>query len=207
MPKNIDLKIDFATHEAAKYACEHWHYSRCIPKSKLVKFGVWEDGRFIDAVIFGVGANSELVSAYGLQSTEGCELVRIALRDHKSFVSEIMAKCLSKLKETNPKLRMVVSFADPEQGHNGAIYQATNWIFAGRSIASEEYIVNGKRWHGRSLRNSKPKNMTTKEYALSLDKNFKVIKGSSKLRYLMPLDKKMRKILLPLAQPYPKKDN
>ena len=24
------LRIDWATHEAARYACEKWHYSRCV---------------------------------------------------------------------------------------------------------------------------------------------------------------------------------
>jgi hypothetical protein len=38
----VDLKVDFCSHEAAKYACEHWHYSRCVPASKLIKIGVWE---------------------------------------------------------------------------------------------------------------------------------------------------------------------
>lgn len=201
-----DLKCDWATHEAAKYACEHWHYSKCLPPSKLFKIGAWEDGVFIGCVIFGVGATADLVKQYGLKSTEGCELVRIALREHKHFVSEIMMQAVKKLHEYNPGLRLIVSFADPEQGHVGAIYQATNWIFTGRSMASEEYIVNGERLHGRTLRHGKPRSMTTKEYAKILDKNFQVIKGSSKYRYLMPLDKKMRKLILPLAKPYPKKE-
>ena len=50
------------------------------------------------------------------------------------------------------------------------------------------------------------KHRTSKEFAAHLDKNFKSIKGSSKYRYLMPLDKKTRKLILPLAKPYPKKE-
>ena len=52
------LKLDWATHEAATYAVEHWHYSHTMPKSKLVKIGVWEDGKFIGVVLFGVGATT-----------------------------------------------------------------------------------------------------------------------------------------------------
>lgn len=191
MPEAMpELKCAWASHEAAKWACEHWHYSKCLPAGKLFKVGAWEDGRYIGVVIFSRGANSGLGRPYGLEQTECVELTRIALRDHRHFVSEIMACAIKKLHETNPGLRLIVSYADPEHGHIGAIYQATNWIFDGYSHASEEYIVNGKRIHGRSLRSKKPKNMTTKQYARTIDPSFKVITGSSKYRYLMPLDKK-----------------
>lgn len=57
----VDLKIDWATYAAAKYACENWHYSKSIPKSKLVKIGAWEDGSFIGVVIFLMGQRLKLV--------------------------------------------------------------------------------------------------------------------------------------------------
>ena len=34
MSSRPELKIDWATHEAAKYACLHWHYSKTIPTGK-----------------------------------------------------------------------------------------------------------------------------------------------------------------------------
>lgn len=191
------LKIDWATHEAAKFACENWHYSKCIPKSKLAKIGVWENEKFIGVVIFGVGATSDLVKRYGLKMEHGCELVRIALTAHASPVSRIISISIKLLKKTFPKLRLVVSFADPAQGHHGGIYQACGWIFSGNSQASNEYIYKGKRWQGRSFRNSH-KGMETHP-------DVQVVKGSSKHRYLMPLDSEMRKQIEPLAKPYPKR--
>jgi hypothetical protein len=74
MSLHPQLRLDWATHEAAKFACEHWHYSGCIPKSKIAKIGVWENERFIGVVIFGVGANHDLVKRYGLTPEQGCEL-------------------------------------------------------------------------------------------------------------------------------------
>lgn len=200
-----DLLIAPCSYEAAKYAVEHWHYSRTMPKSKLVKFGVWENGVFIGVIIFGVGATSQLVSKYKLKKYQGCELVRIALNNHQVPVTQIMSKSVKMLKIANPDLRLIVSFADPAQSHNGAIYQGANWIYTGVSQASEEYIVNGKRWHGRALRHEKPDIFTTKEYLPMIDSNYQIIMGSSKHRYLYPLDRAMRKQIEPLAQPYPKR--
>jgi hypothetical protein len=192
-----DLRIDWATHEAAKYACENWHYSGCIPKSKLAKFGVWERGQYIGAVIYGVGATSDLVKRYGLKQNEGCELVRIALRSHDAPVSRIIAVSIRMLKKAFPNLRLVVSFADPEQGHHGGVYQASGWIFAGNTQASDEYIYKGKRWQGRSFRNS--------HKGMERHSDVQIVKGSSKHRYLMSLDAEMRERILSLAKPYPKR--
>jgi hypothetical protein len=197
MSSRPELRLDWCTHEAAKYAVEKWHYSRCIPKSKLAKIGVWESGRFIGVVIYGVGATADLVKRYGLKMTEGCELVRVALTSHENPVSKIVAVSLKLLRREYQGLRLVVSFADPEQGHKGGIYQAGNWIFAGQSQASDEYIFKGKRWQGRSFRN--------KYKGMEKHPSVTIVKGSSKYRYLMPLDDEMRKQIEPLRKPYPKR--
>ena len=68
------LHLDFCSHEAAKYAVMRWHYSRRMPKSKLVRIGVWEDEKFSGAVIYGLGANRHLGCPFGLEGTEVCEL-------------------------------------------------------------------------------------------------------------------------------------
>ena len=88
------LKVDWATHEATKYACTHFHYSKSVPVGKLIKIGAWEDGQFIGVVIFSRGANKSIGSPYGLEQTECCELTRVALTNHKTFVSEILARCI-----------------------------------------------------------------------------------------------------------------
>ena len=124
MSDKVDLKLDWCSYEAAKFAVEHWHYSKCMPIGKLVKIGVWEDNKYIGAVIFGYGNNQFQGVAYGLVQTQICELLRIALTEHKTPVTKISSIALKMLKQSNKGMRLVVSYADPEQGHNGAIYQA-----------------------------------------------------------------------------------
>ena len=199
-----ELVVDWCSYEAAKYAVMHWHYSRTMPAGKLVKVGAWEDGVYIGCVLFGRGANNHIGSPYGLGQTEVCELVRIALTKHETPVSRIATASIKMLKAQSPQLRLIVSYADPEQEHVGTIYQAGNWIYAGRSQAAEEYIVNGKRRHGRSFSALKPAHLTTKQALERMDPNHQVVMGSSKHRYLYPLDRAMRRQILPLAQPYPK---
>lgn len=146
----VTLKLDWCSHQAAKYACEHWHYSKCMPAGKLVKIGVWENNRFIGAVVFGSGANRNIGSPYQLNLTQVCELVRVALRAHQAPVSKILAVACRTLKAKFLGLTTVISYADPEQGHHGGIYQACGWTYVGRSKAQQAVIVNGKMMHKRS---------------------------------------------------------
>lgn len=137
------LKVDWCSFEAAKYACKNWHYSRSIPVGKLVKIGAWEDGKYIGCVLFGRGANKGLAGQFSLKQTECVELVRIAMTEHKTEVSRIVSIALKMLKKSQ-KIKLVVSFADKEQGHHGGIYQAGNWIYTGQTNAADEYIQRQK---------------------------------------------------------------
>jgi hypothetical protein len=201
-----ELRVDWATHAAAKYACEHWHYSGSVPVPPLVKVGVWERRKFIGVVIFSRGATPSLLKPYGLSQTQGCELTRVALTSHAATVSRIVKLAIKFLKKKDPGLKLVVSFADPDEGHHGGIYQAGNWIYTGLSSSSIEYIDSkGKRWHARMV---KQKGWTTVNgivrKTLTPDQCTKIVKPG-KHRYLMPLDPEMRAKILPLAQPYPKR--
>jgi len=94
-----NLRLDWCSFKAAKYAVEHWHYSKVMPAAKLNKIGMWENERFVGAIIFGRGAAPNLLKPYGLKQTEGCELVRIAMRDHYHPVSRCVAIAIRMLKK------------------------------------------------------------------------------------------------------------
>lgn len=203
-----DLKIDWATHAAARHAVETWHYSRVLPVPPLVKVGAWERGKFIGVVIFSRGAIPSLLRPFGLSQTEGCELTRIALTDHDAPVSRVVKLAIQFLKRSSPELRLIVSFADPSEGHHGGIYQAGNWIYSGRSASSTEYIgPDGKRWHGRMVKKQGWTTVQGKRRRTLTPDQCTPVQKPGKHRYLMPLDSKMRERVLPLSKPYPKRVN
>lgn len=206
MSSRPELKLAWCSHEAAKYACEKWHYSKSVPAGKLVKVGVWEDDKFIGAILYARGASDAIGKPYGLKQTEVCELVRVALTQHKTPVSRIGSIATKMLRATQEGLRLVVSYADPSQDHHGGIYQAMNWLYVGKT-ASDFAVIgkNGKRWHSRMV--------STSGYKTVFGVRKKVIKPSDgerivlpgKHKYLYPLDDAMRKQIKPLAKPYPKR--
>ena len=199
MSQKPELRIDWATHEASKYAVENWHYSRTMPTNKLVKVGAWEGGKFIGVVIFGPGATPTLCMTYDLTQQQCCELVRVALRkDHVTPVSRIVAISIRFLKKSNPGLRLIVSFADMNRGHHGGIYQAGNWVYVGTGGPKQVPYLNGQQIHERTLS--------------LLVKSGKVRRSDCdwrpvlpKHKYLMPLDERMRAQIAPLSKPFPKR--
>jgi hypothetical protein len=200
-----DLRIDWATHAAAKYACVNWHYSKSIPVPPLVKVGVWERDRFIGVVIFSRGASSNLMSPYGLTQSEGCELTRIALTKHDAPVSRIVRLAVQFLKRNSPELRLIVSFADPQYGHNGGVYQAGNWVFVGNTASGKEYWHNGKRLHSRQVSEKGWNIQQGVKRKTVRPSECKIVSTLGKHRYLMPLDADMRARIMPLSKPYPKR--
>jgi hypothetical protein len=198
-----DLRIDWATHEAAKYACVNWHYSGCVPKSKLSKVGVWESGKFIGVAIYGCGATPNLGKPYGLEQNECIELVRIALTKHQTPVSRIVRIANDWMHNANPGLRLIVSFADTSQGHHGGIYQAGNWVYTGQGSSAKFYMIHGKLTHPRTLGSAGL--VQNLDGAKKRDPRATVVDVPGKHRYLMPLDAAMRERILPLAKPYPKR--
>jgi hypothetical protein len=201
-----DLRVDWATHAAAKHAVENWHYSERMPASKLLKVGAWESGRFIGVVIFGGGGgNSTHGGKYGLKKAgDVCELVRVALRDHVTPVSRIVAIALRFLNKSNPNLRMVVSFADTSQGHHGGIYQAGNWVYTGLTAPDREFHVKGQILHPRTI-NARGWQMVESWLRDNVDPSARLVKTPGKHRYLMPLDADMRASIMHLSKPYPKR--
>ena len=205
MTRAPELKIDWASHDAAKYACLHWHYSKSIPVPPLVKIGVWENNKFIGVVIFSRGASSNLLKPYGLDQDEGCELTRIALTKHVAPVSKLISIALKFLKKNSPKLRLIVSFADPTYGHNGSVYQAANWIYTGTTASSKEYLHNGKRLHTRQV-SEKGQNIQQGKRRKTFKPSECIVKVTEgKHRYLTALDESMRERILPLSKLYHKR--
>lgn len=189
--------------KAARYAVEHWHYSRCLPAGKLVRFGVWEDGRFIGAVIYGRGAAPDLGSLVGLGLATCCELVRVALDGHVVPVSQIVADTVRQLRGGSPGLRAIVSFADPSEGHHGGIYQAGNWVYTGQS-PSHRYRVNGQLVHPKTLHSRYGVGGQSVPWLREhVDPRAERVMLPGKHRYVLPLDKQIRRRVLKLAQPYP----
>jgi len=193
----MSLRLDWCSHEAARYAVMKWHYSKVLPTGKLVKVGVWENMKFIGVIIFSRGASPHLCTKWSILNIEICELTRIALDKHEAPVSRLISIALRFLKKHCPGIRLVVSFADPNQKHVGAIYQASNWIYTGISEPVDEWYINGRWRHTRGawayLKNENIRNNVPRRKALG------------KYRYVWVFDRKLENKIKGREEKYPKR--
>jgi hypothetical protein len=197
------LKINWCSYDATKYAVQHWHYSRSLPCSKTARLGVWEDDKFIRVVVFAWEANRHLAGEYKLKMTECAELCRIALTKHTTPVSRILSIAVKMLKREMPGIRLLVSYADLNHGHEGKIYQASNWLFVGETGHEAGIMLNGKLTHRRTI-NSKYGTSDIDWLRKRVDPCACRHEGKPKFKYLLPLDDEIAQCIKPFTKTYPK---
>lgn len=208
------MRLTRASSEAIRYACMHFHYSRSVPANPI-GYNVYNGlDEWCRVILYAVGATPNIGKPYNLLTGAVLELVRVALNGKQEQTSKAVAMSLKQLKKDVPQCRLVVSYADCDQDHLGTIYQATNWIYEGLSKGDTYFIVKGKKTHRKTI-SSRIVNMDGKRMHCPstlpavrrfFDPEATVFRSAGKRKYLMPMDKAMRKQILHLSQPYPKKD-
>ena len=201
----MSLRLDFCSRQAATFAVKAFHYSRSMPSGRLVCVGAWEGGQFIGAVLFGRGASSEIHSPFRVQQSQVCELTRVALGSHQSPTSKVVALAVRLLRRQSPGLRLIVSYADPEHGHHGGIYQAMNWLFIGTTARESLIRLKGRLLHPRTVASRyRTRSIDWLRQHVASDAGH--VRTLPKFRYVLALDDAMREQLAPRVQPYPKRE-
>lgn len=204
------ITLKRATPEAVRYACLNFHYAKAVPCVEYAYNVYNEFGEWCGCIIYSPGATPNIAHAVGMKKGEVCELVRVALNGKQPYTSECVALSLKRLHKDAPQIKIVVSYADPEQGHVGTIYQATNWIYIGttedfsHSSKSQTFVVFGKRMHPKSVY-SKGWKQQEKWLRDNIDPNAYELHERPKRKYIFVFDKKLRKEWQKKALPYPKK--
>jgi hypothetical protein len=196
-------RVEWCSDAAARYAVERWHYTRSMPGGKHAQLGVWEDGSFIGAVVFGCGATPNLHRPFSVSPDEVCELVRVALGTHSTPVSRLLAVSVRLLRAGMPGLRLAVSFADTAHGHHGGIYQAAGWAYLG-PVRHHTYIVGGRPVHPRTLYSRHGAGGQSVTWLRAhVDPAAQRVPTAPKHKYALALDPSMRPLLESMRRPYP----
>lgn len=132
------------------------HYLHAMNSAPQQCFAVYADktqSALVGGIVYTVGSrDSHTFLTGGLPGQVGT-LGRYYLSDEcePNSESRMLSLSLKKVSDLVPHWKAVVSYADPSYGHRGIIYQATGWRYVGVSHPSAYIIVNGKRYHPRSL--------------------------------------------------------
>ena len=110
----------------------------------------------------------------------------------KNTESYFIGKTLKWLKD-NTKYRVILSFADTAQGHEGTIYKATNFIYKGITSGAKALMVDGERLHQRMLTKKCPKGDEIRKRLKNNDKDIWTEELPPKHIFVYYLDKKLKK--------------
>jgi hypothetical protein len=158
------------------------------------------------ALTLGVGPIEAHSLVEGAHRDDCVTLTRLWLSDELPGNSEsrVIGVVMRALRR-HTTLRFVLSYADPEMGHIGVIYQATGWHYTGLSQATPLYdLGDGRARHGRTLGHSFGTHSV--EYLKSCGVPVKLVTRGPKCRYLYAIDPDVvSRITVPVL-PYPKKE-
>ena len=151
-----------------------------------------------------------------LENKNILELTRLYIDDGygKNIESHVISSTFKWLRENAPNIKVLVSYADPEQSHDGAIYQATNWIYQGcgdfQLAPTYSLRVNEEDdWmHSRSVY-SKYGSAAPKNLMKAIGQDFWLKKEATKHRYIYFLgskseNRKFHKMMKHPVMDYPK---
>ena len=211
------IKEKYKVKSVSTDQCKEWllkkHYLHRMT-SFTYSFGLYENNLLVGVITFGNAVPLTMKkSLFGEKYMDLVyELNRLCTNDNldKNATSFFVAESFKLL----PKPLIIVSYADKSVGHNGYIYQATNFIFTGESHTQLDWKLKGKEHiHSRTLMD---------EFAFTEDRIEKLkekygdqlyqVRREPKYRYVYvlannTLKKEIMNHKLFESKPYPKGEN
>ena len=226
------LSIRRIDNTTAKRMVVKYHYSHLWSPKNSLALGLFyitdnehaffdeAEEEMIGVITYGdpVGRLTSQSISDVLNRTSVYELTRLYI--HDGYGSNIerwfISQSFNWLRTNRPKIKALISYASPMEGHTGIIYQATNWIYQGNKIRYNDswlykFDENGEWQHSRTIfpyyKSNNPQEIRKK-----VRSTFWIKKELRKHRYVYILagKKEKKRILNNLkhpAFPYPKQSD
>lgn len=165
--KKISINIDVTNEKVKSFTVEpttiqnvtnfvkHWHYSKNVNglRSRNI-FQLKSNDSMIGCIVYGGLAMANNWKKYAEEEKYVIELKRLCCIDKtpKNTESYFIAKTIKWLK-ANTDYKIIVSHADPFFGHEGIIYQASNFEHIGLTAKCRVIKYQGKLYHDKTIRN------------------------------------------------------
>ena len=146
--------MDLIVKPVSRSDCEPFilgiHYAKRWP-SISYSFGLFDGDEVIGVVTYGTPPSAPLRRGIAGDEHIGdvLELNRLCLKyNRKNEASRLVSSSLRML----PKGKIIISFADISQGHNGCVYRASNFTYHGLSAKRTDWKVRGmEHLHGQTI--------------------------------------------------------
>lgn len=132
----MSIKTKYHVEPLSNFQCKDWimrkHYARRMPSISYA-FGLYEKFELLGVLTIGKPASPSIcMGICGKEFADKVyELNRLVVNEKlpKNTLSFFVSQSLKQIKTE----MILVSYADEGQHHHGYIYQATNWLYTGRT--------------------------------------------------------------------------
>ena len=133
IPSSVAKKMIIEKHYTHAFSMCRYALGIYYIGKKDHKFYDEKEKKLIGCMTYGypVGRSAIKSMIPTLEKEQVLELTRLYIDDGygKNIESLSMGKSFKWLKQNASNIKMLLSYADPEQMHLGTIYQATNWLY------------------------------------------------------------------------------
>lgn len=154
MLNNGEFEVRVADRKDITAFVESNHYSGSINGVMATYcFALYRNDEMIGAMLYGGLGMANAWKKYADRPEDVIELRRLVLIDDtpKNSESYFIGWTLRWLKK-NTEVKVVVSYADPNYGHSGVVYRATNFEHIGMTSKGRVIMHNGKKYHDKTIR-------------------------------------------------------
>lgn len=111
----------------------NYHYLHKRPACTIASIGLFYRSILVGICSFGRGANQHIAK-------EGIELTRLALLGWlpKNTASFFIKRAIKILKNKKPETKKIIAYCDPNVGHIGTVYKASNWKL--QAVCRKDYM-------------------------------------------------------------------
>ena len=189
--KVTDFKVEPVERKVIQSFVHKWHYSHSTNGVQQTQcFAMFDDMRMIGAMIYALPSMKSTAAKYNPDNPLRCwELRRLCCIDDTPTNTEsyFIGQTLRWIRR-NTDIEVIVSYSDLEQGHEGVIYKASNFIQIGQSGGGRVLMVDGKKYHARSL------NQKEKPYGRALKRRWEAKKAGADDDGIFYVDRKPKNI-------------
>ena len=154
MLKVTDFTIEPVERKVIQSFVHKWHYSHSTNGVQQTQcFALFNGEKMIGAMMYALPSMKSTAAKYNPDNPLRCwELRRLCCIDDTPTNTEsyFIGQTLKWLRR-NTDIEVIISYADLEFEHEGVIYKATNFIHLGKSGGGRVLMVDGKKYHARSL--------------------------------------------------------
>lgn len=154
------MKYDFEVREISKsealsMVCKY-HYSNTLPKINKHFLGFFVGGVLQGLITLGYGTRPlhTIKRLFPSLTTEDYyEIGRMCMTEEmpRNSESQMISACVKWIKENEPQIKVLFTWADGMLGKCGYVYQASGFSYVGYSVG-EMYMKDGVKIHVRSMK-------------------------------------------------------